>query len=105
MKLFIRRYLLLFVGIAIGFFAAIVLTQTELQAQDQVDQEMVNPEYGLVTAEFFPANRGQMFEVFTADVETQMKEGWQCLGAPVIQQPGAGLEPMIIVQALVREQE
>lgn len=105
MKLFIRRYLLLFAGIAIGFFAALVIGQTELQAQDQPEQEMANPEYGLVTAEFFPANRGQVFEVFTANVEEQLQQGWQCLGAPVIQQPGTSLEPMIIVQALVKKEE
>lgn len=103
MKLFIRRYLLLFVGMAIGFFAALLMGQTALQAQDQPEEEVATPAYGLVSAEFFPANRVQMFEIFTADVEAQLQQGWQCLGAPVIQQPGTSLEPMIIVQTLIKE--
>ena len=100
MKSVFQGYALLFTGVAIGFICSLFLLQSPLIAQTE-DLD-TSPAYGLVTAEFFSGNREVVMQQFAIDVEAQLKNGWECHGPPVLEKTGSDLQPMIIVQALVK---
>ncbi|MEM7368856.1 MAG: DUF1737 domain-containing protein [Bacteroidota bacterium] len=101
MKRLLRQYMLLFVGAGLGFAFFYLLSQTPLQAQPE--DLSASRSYTVVSKEFWEAKQEESLVEFSGQVDEKLREGWRCLGAPVLLARGANIGPTTIMQAMIKE--
>lgn len=101
MKKTLRPYALLLTGVGLGFVFSLLLLQTSLQAQPE--DLSASRSYTVVSKEFWEAKQEESLVEFSGMVDEKLKEGWTCLGAPVLLQRGTKIGPTTIMQALIKE--